>query len=200
MSERTSPIACAIAGCGRAAVKRGWCQNHWYLWWKYGDPEGYGKRPAGLTLEEAFRWYMPGDPPAAPSPTEGCWLWSQGVNDFGYGRFRHEDKTHRAHIVSYRIHVGPVPDDAILRHTCHTPACVQPAHLIPGTKADNSRDMIDAGRSLRGSRNSRARLTEADVRAIRSSTDSALVLAARYGITRTTVYDIRSRRSWGWLD
>jgi hypothetical protein len=44
-------------------------------------------------------------------------------------------------------------DGLVARHTCHDPGCVNVRHLIPGTPADNSRDMIEAGRSLTGPRN-----------------------------------------------
>ena len=47
-----------------------------------------------------------------------------------------------------------------------------------------------------GSRNGWSKLTEADVAAIRSSADSALVLSRRFGICRTHVYRLRSRSAW----
>ena len=44
-------------------------------------------------------------------------------------------------------------DGLVARHTCHQHWCVNPRHLLSGTPADNSRDMVEAGRSLRGTRN-----------------------------------------------
>jgi hypothetical protein len=44
-------------------------------------------------------------------------------------------------------------DGLVARHTCHNAPCVNVRHLIPGTPADNSRDMVEAGRSLIGDRN-----------------------------------------------
>lgn len=44
-----------------------------------------------------------------------------------------------------------------------------------------------------------AKLTEDDVREIRASTDSQRVTAARFGIDRTNVHKIVTRKSWGWL-
>jgi len=53
-----------------------------------------------------------------------------------------------------RLLLGLEPGDGLVaRHTCHIAACVNRRHLTTGTPADNSRDMIDAGRSLTGARN-----------------------------------------------
>ena len=71
----------------------------------------------------------------------------------GYGRFNAEGETHLAHRVSYTIFVSPIPVDNLIRHACDTPLCVQPwLHLLPGTHADNNRDMMERGRhgTLRG--------------------------------------------------
>ena len=29
---------CAIDGCERRAIKRGWCEMHYVRWWTHGDP------------------------------------------------------------------------------------------------------------------------------------------------------------------
>lgn len=34
MSERI----CAVDGCGRAPIARGWCRKHYSRWWRHGDP------------------------------------------------------------------------------------------------------------------------------------------------------------------
>jgi hypothetical protein len=48
----------------------------------------------------------------------------------------------------------------------------------------------------RGERSPNAKLTEAAVREIRASSDSDGVLGQRYGVTRSTIFAIRSRRNW----
>lgn len=129
--------------------------------------------------------------------TETCWLWSGSYHDFGYGWFvRLRDgqwSTDLAHRVSYELFNGSIPDGQIVRHTCNVPPCVHPDHLVLGSPADNTRDMMNSGRHisqvdrywhpprgedhyaykhpekvLRGSRHGRARITEEDVVAIRT--------------------------------
>ncbi len=36
---------------------------------------------------------------------------------------------------------GPIPDGWVIRHKCDNPRCINPAHLVPGTKAANTRDI-----------------------------------------------------------
>jgi hypothetical protein len=49
---------------------------------------------------------------------------------------------------------------------------------------------------MRGERNVHARVTEADVRRIRMSTERGKDLAERYGVTRAAITNIRKRRTW----
>lgn len=59
-------------------------------------------------------------------------------------------------------------------------------------------DAIAKGRraSFRGTRNGRAKLTEADVLAIRGSSESQQALASRYGVTKVAILYIKNRRNW----
>lgn len=50
--------------------------------------------------------------------------------------------TRKAHQVSYAHHKGRVPPGMVIRHTCDVATCVNPAHLILGSQAENVRDMI----------------------------------------------------------
>lgn len=49
---------------------------------------------------------------------------------------------------------------------------------------------------VRGESNNRARLTVADVRAIRESGEPGVILAAQFGVTNSTISGVRRRRIW----
>lgn len=100
-----------------------------------------GNRPRGLTLEQAFRWYMPGDPP----PVGEIWHWSGAYDDDGYGVLGHCGKVYKAHRVSYTIFVGPIPGKLLVRHRTDVPIDVNPWNLQLGTHADNEFDRKTRG-------------------------------------------------------
>jgi hypothetical protein len=60
-------------------------------------------------------------------------------------------------------------------------------------------DCIAHGRSLRGDRNPRAKITVDDVIAIRASTDRQCNIARQYKLDQSTISQIRSRRFWAWV-
>lgn len=80
------------------------------------------------------------------SKTGSCWIWIGALNSKGYGSFAVGGKSMLSHRYSFLIHKGPIPDGAIICHTCDTPACVNPEHLWAGTYRDNSLDMFDKDR------------------------------------------------------
>lgn len=100
---------------------------------------------------------MPGPPPPAPSPTEGCWDWPDAIQSGGYGMFTMTTAKGKktqvlAHRISHEIYNGPIPDDLFVLHSCDRPVCCQPRHLSAGTHADNMRDMTIKGRHWRHNR------------------------------------------------
>jgi hypothetical protein len=146
-------------------------------------------------VKEAFeRHYI-------PEPNSGCWLWTSAIIDkHGYGAFTCRSwgfKATRAPRVSYTIHCHPVPEGKHVLHRCDTPACVNPGHLFLGSHQDNVRDMVHKKRHTLGTRNRHAKLTEGQARAILASVGEPLKsVATRFGVSVTTVSEIRNRRHW----
>lgn len=78
----------------------------------------------------------------------GCWIWRGGVDGNGYGNIpAKQGGTTSAHRRVYEWLVGPIPDGAVLRHSCDTRRCVNPDHLTPGTPQENADDMVSRGRN-----------------------------------------------------
>lgn len=68
-----------------------------------------------------------------------CMLWERKTDERGYGRFKRNWKSIRAHQVAYEIVRGTVPSGLELDHLCRTPACFCPAHLEAVTHQENIR-------------------------------------------------------------
>lgn len=135
--------------------------------------------------------------------TDGCWIWRGSVNPVhGYGYY-HNGGDHRAHRYAFIEANGPIAESLVVCHQCDNKLCVRPDHLFVGTQADNRADCVTKGRHARGSRNSQAKLTEDQVRALVTeyraligARDGRLgELAARYGIKQDTIRNI-ANRAW----
>lgn len=68
-----------------------------------------------------------------------CIIWTAYVNETGYGKFRADGKSVRAHRYAYELEVGPIPVGLVLDHLCRNTRCVNPAHLEPVTLRENFR-------------------------------------------------------------
>lgn len=136
----------------------------------------------------------------------GCWNWTGSREGRGRlrGRISARGKWRRAHREVYEALRGPIPDGLTLDHLCFNPLCVNPAHLEPCTVSENSKRLHARNAHLPKVKKPQfwryhAKLDEQQVLAIRADDRSAWQIAADYGVTRNTIYRIRSGRRWGWL-
>ena len=185
-------MECSVDGCTYPRKAKGLCDSHYKRNRRYGDPTaGPRLRRRGITEAEAFATYMPGPPPA-----DGCWDWTGYTDPNGYGRFSLGGKHIPAHVAAHRIYIGPIPEGMHVLHACDRPICVQPKHIRIGTNSDNVADRMERNRQPRGIQVGRAKLTEEDVRWLRSVDLSNAEAAATLGVDRSTVSVIRSRHTW----
>ena len=122
-----------------------------------------------------------------------CIVLEGHVDKDGYVRV-YDPETKRqmaAHRKAYRDKHGDLP--ALLRHTCDNPACSNPEHLVPGTQADNMRDMVSRGRLGKrlGFDNNQATCDDSVVAAVRSEYTGKhgelTALGKKYGVSRVTI-------------
>ncbi|WP_170349632.1 HNH endonuclease [Ruegeria atlantica] len=85
------------------------------------------------------------------------------------------------------------------RHLCHNRACVNPDHLMHGTRQENSDDCVEAGRAARGKMHGRSKLSEQQASDIIKDTRPHQVIADELGIARQTVSKIKSGERWAHL-
>jgi hypothetical protein len=126
-----------------------------------------------------------------------CWVWLGRKRKRGYGAIGRR----AAHRVSYEAHCGPIPDGMCVCHRCDNPSCVRPDHLFIGTRTENIKDRDQKGRAAKGEQHGMAKMTAADVMALReeaarSGRVAAYDLAASRGIKKIAAADAISGRTW----
>ena len=153
-----------------------------------------------LSLEERF-WAKVDKQGPVPThrPELGpCWPWTGCLSPkvTGYGYIGQGKRSRRASQVSWELHYGPIPPGQQVCHHCDFKPCIRPDHLFLGTWLENMADMRAKGRQARGEAAGKARLTAAEVLAIRAADGPRQPLADRYGVSLATISDIRLRRRW----
>ena len=119
-----------------------------------------------------------------------------GVNLMVGGRMR-MCSVHRLIALAW---VGEPPSDAhVVMHLDDNPAHNAASNLAYGLPRDNSAQMVARGRQASGERCARSKLTGLQVRDIRERVakgESQKGIARIYGVSPTTVTDIKLQRIW----
>lgn len=152
---------------------------------------GYRGRFQPQDVAERFWRYV--------TKTDTCWLWTGATRPNGYGVLSIQNRAVRVHRISYEMHFGPIPAGLLVCHRCDVRNCIRPDHLFLGTYRENNHDMMAKDRFARGERAKAAKLTAADVIAIRRQyTEGATMqaLAERYGVSLVQVHRIIHRKRW----
>lgn len=197
MSDCTSPregwarkgalkgLSCSVAGCEEPQHARAMCIRHYRQWHYSGKVRTDLRGTHGAPAERFWHWVTKGEPDA-------CWLWQGKTDKDGYGTLKAGPKLLRAHRISYEIHKGEIPPGRLIRHSCHTPGCVNPAHLSTGTTLDNARDKVLAGRARVNEAHPNCKFSNEVVAAVRADTGMRKDIAKRFGMSPSQVSNIRS--------
>ena len=128
-----------------------------------------------------------------------CLEWEGCRTRGGYCQRRIAGRLRYVHVLVWEETNGPVPHGQQIMHTCDNPACYLLEHLRLGTQAENIADRDAKGRTARGEKNGRAKLTYADVDDIRNALavgESQRRIAERYGVAHCTIGRINRGDGW----
>ena len=84
-----------------------------------------------------------------------CWLWTGSTwghpryKKHAYGQMRVGVKRISAHVISYIMAHGPIPEGCEIDHRCHNKLCVNPAHLDAVSHAENMQRMTARRKAVR---------------------------------------------------
>lgn len=140
---------------------------------------------------------------AKVNKTQTCWLWTAScTGQLNHGQFtlRRDGKQQHiyAHRFSWELANGPIPDGLWVLHHCDVPHCVNPDHLFLGDHTANMRDASVKGR-LHVAHTSRQLTPQdrLDIFHAPRERGTGVVLARRYGVTKTCISLIRRGRFVG---
>lgn len=195
---------CSIPGCEKPVEARGWCNKHYWRWRRNGDPLAGRASVASATetmAGEARGYY---ERIVLNHDIDACLIWPFNRNRHGYGRLRVGKRMKVvARMVCEHRHGPPPSPEHEAAHSCGQghEGCVARAHLSWATHAQNMADTLQHGTHNRGERDGQAKLTEADVRVIRTLHPGLAkkAIARRYGVHPRTIIRILDGTSWAWL-
>jgi HNH endonuclease len=127
-----------------------------------------------------------------------------------------------AHVASWTLTRGPIPDGLWVLHRCDVKLCVRPDHLFLGAAVDNNHDMIEKGRTWwqtnreyvsallsnprpsvtynAGETNALAKLTDDAVKEIRkryaAGETNKAALSREYGVSDSLIRVVVNRKAW----
>ena len=186
---------CSVDGCGNRYAAKGFCHTHYYRMRKYGDALTTEKLPNG----EAARFYREH---IIPYEGDECILWPYARTN-GYGRVLLDGKDGIVSRFLCEDVYGPPPTlEHEAAHSCGNRSCANKRHLRWATPTENSADKLIHGTHNRGERNHCTKLTASQASEILSlaGEETQEKLAARFGVSRSTISNIQCRATWRWLD
>lgn len=128
--------------------------------------------------------------------SDGCWEWNGTIDGYGYGVLDNNRRRYRAHVLALEYDGRPVLSGQLACHHCDNPRCVRPSHLYPGTPLENVNDAVSRDRIAYGVRNWNAKLTPADVQAMRELDLPFAEIGRRFGVSRPTAARAIKGETW----
>lgn len=131
----------------------------------------------------------------------GCWIWMgklrRRIDDSErYGVITIQGREQYVHRTMFLLRHGKITHGLEVCHKCDIRCCINPDHLYSGTRKRNLMDAVSRGRMSR-------KLGILAVREIRNMIRGGFLpkeISRRFGVNRTTIQRIRSRKIWAGLE
>ena len=178
---------CEMSRCDKKHKALGYCNMHYRRFLKHGDPS-IEKKPGGQSRKLSF-----------DIRDFGCFIpTSYRETKKGYIHVVKNKKIYSLHRFIYEECFGEIPQGFVVRHKCDNPKCINPEHLELGTPKENSLDMVKRGRSLKGSKNKKAKLNEEKVKIIKHllKTEKIVDISNQFNVSPVTISHIKTGRTW----
>lgn len=131
--------------------------------------------------------------------TDSCWEWKGPIMKVGYGCFSINNRPYYAHRFSYEVHIGKIPKNKLVCHSCDNRKCVNPDHFFLGSHKENTADMIIKNRNCKGVKMSTHKLNEEDVMKIKSLRKEGKFyreLGEMFGVSYSVARRICLNKTW----
>jgi hypothetical protein len=197
---------CSITGCNNKYIAKGLCSTHRKINKKYGTPipvcwcgepaqTFVGNQKASDMCEEHTllkRFWNNVD----IKSVDECWEWQGSKTSNNYGVIYWNGKVSYAHRLSLEFSGEEIPSRYHACHRCDNPPCVNPKHLFVGSPRDNMLDKVSKGRHTFGEKHPNAKLTNAEVLAIRDMAEDGVFfsdIARTFGVSDSHISTIVAR-------
>lgn len=126
---------------------------------------------------------------------DDCWEWQGYLDKDGYGTFQWQGQRVGAHALALSFTSGELKSTGLdTRHSCDNPPCVNPHHLVFGTRLENVHDMISRGRDARQGKLTDSQIIE--IRERRAGGARQIDLAKQYGVSDGQISMIVRGKRW----
>lgn len=190
---------CSVEGCQNKYYAKSFCEKHYQRNKKYWSPKD--KRWDHNIWIEKFWNNIDKNWISVTDIWTPCWLLNWSKSHWWYMRLYINWIEHRWHCLSWKIHNNQeIPPWMHICHKCDTPACVNPEHLFLWTPKENAQDKVKKWRARTGDHRWekcwKAKLTEKQVLEIRNDNRSNIIIAKDYNIDKSSISDIKRRKTW----
>lgn len=117
-----------------------------------------------------------------------------------YHHIAREGKQWLLHRWVFYIYNGYEP--SVVMHTCDNTDCINPLHLIAGTREENEKDKLMKGRTLRGEKNPRSKLKTKDIFKIKNllyENKSNIYISKLYNVSPSAIHLIKIKKNWRYV-